>query len=142
MTKQQKLEVHFRITNIEFVGFEMSLPPDFRPLERYQYDIDIESHIDHNNKLILVNLDIHIKNGKTKYGRLSSNYLYTIDNFDEVILKDKDQKYIVPTELQTSLNSISISTARGLMFSTLKGTALHNAILPVIDPKGFESNKL
>ncbi len=40
-----------------------------------------------------------------------------------------------------AMNSISISTLRGIMFSTLKGAYLRNAILPVIDPKSFHVNK-
>jgi hypothetical protein len=38
------------------------------------------------------------------------------------------------------LNRISISTTRGAMFSTFKGTFLHAAILPIVDPKNFKAN--
>jgi uncharacterized protein YbbC (DUF1343 family) len=37
------------------------------------------------------------------------------------------------------LNSISLSTTRGAMFSTFKGTFLHGAVLPIIDPKQFQA---
>lgn len=32
---------------------------------------------------------------------------------------------------------VSLSTARGYMAATFKGTILHNAFLPIIDPKTF-----
>jgi hypothetical protein len=37
-----------------------------------------------------------------------------------------------------TLNSISISTTRGVMFSELKGTILHHAFLPIIDVKALQ----
>ena len=45
----------------------------------------------------------------------------------------------LPTDIIVTINSISISTIRGIMFSTFKGTYLHNAFLPIIDPKSFNS---
>ena len=41
----------------------------------------------------------------------------------------------------STLNSISISTTRGMMFSAFRGTFLHNAILPLIDPAFKEEDK-
>lgn len=46
-----------------------------------------------------------------------------------------------PEEALHLLNSITISTMRGLMFGVFRGTALHNAYLPIIDPKDFTSKK-
>jgi hypothetical protein len=47
----------------------------------------------------------------------------------------------LPSDIIIAMNSISISTIRGIMFSTFKGTYLHNAFLPVIDPKSFNVDK-
>jgi hypothetical protein len=35
------------------------------------------------------------------------------------------------------INSISMDTLRGIMFSKFMGTYLHNAILPIIDSEQF-----
>lgn len=45
-----------------------------------------------------------------------------------------------PDNILVTFNSISISTMRGLMFAQFKGTFLHNAILPIIDPGSFITN--
>ena len=44
----------------------------------------------------------------------------------------------LPQEFITLLNSIALSTTRGVMFSQFRGTVLHNAILPIIAPAKFE----
>jgi hypothetical protein len=44
----------------------------------------------------------------------------------------------LPSGIIDLLNSVSVSTVRGMMFSAFKGTFLHNAVLPVIDPKTFK----
>ena len=52
-----------------------------------------------------------------------------------------DKEVKLPSDIIIAINSISISTIRGIMFSTFKGTYLHNAFLPVIDPKAFNIEK-
>lgn len=39
----------------------------------------------------------------------------------------------LPKKAFDTLNDIAISTVRGLMFSSFRGTFLHNAILPIVD---------
>lgn len=62
-------------------------------------------------------------------------------NFNEVIHADAEGIVTLPQDLADILNSISISTTRGLMFSAFKETFLHNAFLPIIDPKQFSQLK-
>ncbi|MDD2385737.1 MAG: hypothetical protein PHP52_03030 [Bacteroidales bacterium] len=49
----------------------------------------------------------------------------------------KTKKVNLPDTIVTTLNSIAISTCRGVMASHFQGTMLHNAILPLLDPKSF-----
>lgn len=140
MSKKNQ-QILFQLENIELVGAELNLPEKFKPLESYEYEISLESRLDSERKGILIRLLIQITGEKIKYANLKSNYWFTIENFEQTISKDKTGKHIVPQDLQTSLSSICISTARGLLFSAFRGTALHNAILPVIDPSQFEAGQ-
>lgn len=140
MSKKNE-QILFQLENIELVGTELSLPEKFKPLENYNYEISLESRLDSERKGILIKLLIQIASEDIKYASLKSSYWFTVENFEQAIGKDKAGKYTVPADLQTSLSSICISTARGLLFSAFRGTALHNAILPVIDPSQFEAGQ-
>lgn len=44
----------------------------------------------------------------------------------------------LPTGLALTLNSISLSTTRGILFERLRGTTLQALVLPIIDPSAFQ----
>jgi hypothetical protein len=69
---------------------------------------------------------------------LSVSCIFEIANFEDVIKLEADGKVNIPQSLIETFNIISISTTRGVMFSTFKGTFLHGAVLPIIDPKQFQ----
>lgn len=106
------------------------------------FNINVESRADAPNKLLFVIVHIDIKNDDQSLvlGALSVSCIFEIANFDEVIKIESDGKLIIPQPLIDTLNSISISTTRGVMFSTFKGTFLHGAVLPIIDPKQLQIN--
>jgi hypothetical protein len=72
------------------------------------------------------------------FSSIDRSNIYEILNFVDVIKISTDGKLDIPQALIEVLNSISISTTRGVMFSTFKGTFLHNAVLPIIDPRQFQ----
>jgi hypothetical protein len=49
----------------------------------------------------------------------------------------KTKKVKLPESIITTLNSIALSSCRGVMVSHFKGTILHSAILPLLDPSSF-----
>jgi hypothetical protein len=106
----------------------------------FNYNINIESRADAANKLVFVIVHVQIKNDNQTniLGALSVSCVFEIENFEEMIKTEPDGKLNIPQPLIDTLNSISISTTRGIMFSTFKGTFLHNAILPVIEHNQFQ----
>ncbi|HEX6428032.1 MAG TPA: hypothetical protein VF008_10120, partial [Niastella sp.] len=66
-------------------------------------------------------------------GSLIVSCIFQLENFEQVIQFDAENKLNVPQPLIDLVNTISISTVRGIMFSIFKGTMLHNAFLPIID---------
>jgi len=57
--------------------------------------------------------------------------LKLIENFEEKIKLNDERKYVIPTAFEMFMRSVSISTTRGIVYAELRGTYLHNAIMPV-----------
>ncbi|MFN8310776.1 MAG: hypothetical protein U0T73_12505 [Chitinophagales bacterium] len=138
--KSKDFNVEMQIRGIELLNGSLNLPASpTTPLTNFNFNINIESRADVANKLVFVIVHIDIKNEDHSYilGALSVSCIFEIVNFEDVIKIESDGQFNIPQGLIETLNSISISTARGVMFSTFKGTFLHGAVLPVIDPKQF-----
>lgn len=134
--------VEMQIRAIELLNGSLSLPVKSNtPVTNFNFNINIESRADAVNKLVFVIVHVEIKNDDhlVVLGALSVSCIFEIVNFEDVIKLDSDGKVNIPQRLIETLNIISISTTRGVMFSTFKGTFLHGAVLPIIDPKQFQS---
>ena len=88
-------------------------------------------------------------NDDTVFGfNLQSNQSFNLDNELVIVsclyyLKDlksyaneENNSISLPEGMVVTLNSISISTVRGVMYGVFRGTFLDGAILPVVDPTG------
>lgn len=137
--KDFKVEMQFRA--IELLSGSLQLPTEPNAaVTTFNFNINIESRADAPNRLVFVIVHIEIKNDdhSLALGALSVSSIFEIVNFDEIIKIDENGKLEIPQRLIETLNTIAISTTRGVMFSTFKGTFLHGAILPIIDPKQFQ----
>ncbi len=131
----------FSFKGIELLRGSLHYPPQVNTqLTNFTYELGVENQIDSVQKLIFVIVKIRISCNESKepVGTLEVSCIYEIINFPEVIKLAPDGKWSVPKALTDTLNSVSISTTRGVMFSTFKGTYLHNAILPIIDPSALQ----
>ena len=127
-----------QIKAIELLNNSIILPPNAKnPITNFNFNLNIESKADTSKKLVFVIVNVEIKNDDQSLiiGTISVSCVYEIFNFEEVIKIEVDGRINMPPKLVETLNIISISTTRGVMFSTFKGTFLHNAFLPIIDPK-------
>jgi hypothetical protein len=85
--------------------------------------------------MVFVSVTINTQQPIEMIGKYVACCSFVIENFEEIVVKNQFNKLEVPENVIDTLNSISISTIRGLMFGAFKGTFLHHAILPIIDPK-------
>lgn len=138
---EQEKNISFRLKNIEFsessiVGIDYTISTD----TIFKFNINIEHlvNIDENWIAIKPNIEIFTKESDIILGKLSSSLIFEFENLSSHVV-EKEVK--LPSDIIIAMNSISISTIRGIMFSTFKGTYLHNAFLPVIDPKAFNIEK-
>lgn len=141
-----EFDVEMQIKSIELLNSTLNLPANPKaPLINFNFNISVESRADAANKLVFVIVHVKINNDDQSMllGALSLSCIFEIANFEDVVKVEPDGQLIIPQGLIHTLNSISISTTRGFMFSTFKGTLLHGAVLPIIDPRelGLGSNK-
>ncbi len=133
--------VDLQLKSIELLKGSISLPsvPEVS-LNNFNFNISLESKADATNKFLFVIVSVEIRSEDQNHilGSLAVSCIYNVVNFDEVVKIEADGKLDIPQPLVEILNSISISTTRGVMFSTFKGTFLHNAFLPIVDPRSFQ----
>lgn len=141
-TEITDLNSQLQIRGIELLGCSMQTPPaPDTPLTNLNFDIHLESRADAQNRLVFMIVDVEIKNEDPYFeiGYISASCIFEIANFDSMIKTDATGNATIPQPLLDLLTSISVSTTRGVMYSTFKGTVLHGAILPIIDPKQFRA---
>ena len=136
-TKEPKMV--FQIRGIELLEFNMHQPKQPLPVQTtFHYNISLEQKTVSESKLVIIVASVQIlhEDKETRLASIKASCIFELENFADFILEDQGDMNL-PEVLSTSLNSITLSTVRGLMFSALKGTFLHNAILPVIDPNSL-----
>jgi hypothetical protein len=134
-------QIGFQIKAIELLNSSLSAPNKPLPLNAiFQFDINLEHRIGLENRILIVvcNVNVFDESKESSLGNIRTSCIYEIQDLPSFFKEDKKQ-FDLPEPLITTLNSISISTTRGMMFSFFRGTFLHHAILPVIDPIGFKS---
>ncbi len=143
-TKIEEINIPFQIKNIEILEVNLAFPgPMIKENNTFHYNINLQHRINQKNKLIFIDTSIEIlhQDKKTKLGFIKATCVYFVETLLDY-KSDIEEKLIdLPQAFLNTLNSISISTTRGLMFSNFRGTFLHNAVLPIIDPQAFTAEK-
>lgn len=137
---KKKIDISFLLKSIEVI--EVGLTPANPPVPQtntYQYNINSEHRIFEDKKMLhnIVSVGIYGEDKSFQLGHLKIAYSFEIDNFED-FLKETQANIKIPDEMLSLFNAITISTTRGIMFAQFRGTFLHNAILPIIDPASFK----
>ena len=136
--------IELQLKSIEILKTNLNLPQAKDVIiNTFNFNVNLESKADANNKLlfVIVAVEISSEDKNHVFGSLTASCIYEINNFEDNIKISKDGKIVMSQQLTDMLNSISISTIRGVMFSTFKGTFLHNAYLPIISPRSLTPSK-
>lgn len=139
---QKEQKITFQIKRIELLDVKLNCPRQPLPAQMtFHFNIGVEHKINPDNKWVIVitTIDVLHEDNETRLASLRASCVFEIANFEEFSIEGSHQVSI-PDDILVTLNSVSISTIRGIMFSHFKGTFLHSAILPVVDPKAFVKN--
>lgn len=144
MAKKEEKKINFQVKGIELLNHQLLMPQKQIPQDVvFHFNIGLEQNLDKNNNLIVIITNVEItQNGDTSnhFARASVACIYSIENFDAAVLID-DQDVKIDEQFSWTLNAISLSSTRGVLSQLFKGTYLHNAIMPIVDPKSFAVTK-
>jgi len=134
--------IKFQIKGIDIQDIKLNYPK--QPLSdqtTFHISIGLEQKFNPENKLVIVitTVDVMNEDKETRLASLQASCIFEVENFEDFLIKGT-QQVLFPETMLVTFNSISISTVRGIMFSQFKGTFLHNAILPIVDPTKFVKN--
>lgn len=128
-------KIHLR--RIAQIGFSVQGNP--------QDSINLHTHfssavsIDEKANALVVRLTTAIRTTSIKNDELAAKadfeqeYHFQVDNLPDLI-NTRDGHQLIDQRLVTTLISISISTARGIVWAQTKGTLLEDFVLPVVNP--------
>ncbi|MDI1322261.1 MAG: hypothetical protein PSV36_05895 [Algoriphagus sp.] len=140
MPKQTTENLNFQIRGMEILDSCLNAPTSPLPSNpKFQFDLAIEHRVNLENKFVIVICKVGIRSESKEilYGELRGSCIFFVEKLDEYFIQESN-KLTLPDDFVVTLNSVTISSIRGLMFSFFRGTFLHQAVLPIVDPKSFE----
>jgi hypothetical protein len=135
--------ISFKVRNIDIHEFAFVHPKQPIPVNSiFRFETQIEHKVNVAEKIIMVisTFVIHCDTLNEKVGNAVISCVYNIDNIGDFVNENKN--FVLPEQLLTMFNSISISTCRGVLFTLFRGTPLHNVILPVINPADMNKQQV
>lgn len=142
MTNQNPENISFQIRGMEILDSCLNAPTSpLPPNPKFQFDLAIEHRINLENNLVIVICKVGIRNESEEilFGELRGSCIFFVEKLKDYF-DPQTNKLSLPDDFVVKLNSVTISSMRGLMFSFFRGTFLHQAVLPIIDPRSFEKN--
>lgn len=127
----------FKIQAVELLEFQLLQPKEEFNLDAIEFKIKIEHKIDAKQNLLAVSCSVTLVSNENQLANIMVNCLYFIDDLKAISTQKKYKEKMI--FLSSAVNSISVSTTRGVLAATTRGTFLHTAILPIVDPSQFEA---
>lgn len=137
---KEEQEFNFQIKGIEIL--ETSINEPKTPINSntvFGFDVKVEQSFNVEKKLGITTCTINVvdNESRNKLGHIKASCLFHIENIDKFVDNEKNTVSL-PDSVIIALNSVSISTVRGVMFGVFRGTFLNGAILPLVNPDSFK----
>lgn len=133
------------LLNYNILSGQISAPKDFDIDKVSGHKVDYALNIGYNIEAKLAKADLTLdiftqsneQNTEQAKGNYHLQFIYQIDNIDELAKTDENNKLILNPDLANALSSVTYSTSRGILLTRLQGTPLQKFILPIINPKNL-----
>lgn len=133
----------YRLAGIELSGIHLyhENKPE-RESKKYHFNINIEHKVNIEKKVVfaITSVNVFHEDQETLLGSAKVACNFEVKNLEK-FTDNKNKTVDLPLEMRIALNSVSISTTRGVMYAKLSGTFLHKAHLPLINPEEFTEGK-
>lgn len=130
--------VQFRGIDVLNYHIEPALPSDEAPSVGFM--INVLHRLDQEQELVQVELDINLENADTRQQLGNLKTCCTFATRNVMIVNPETQEINSAQTFIDMMNSLSLSTARGILYTHFAKTYLHPVVLPIIDPKIFQPN--
>jgi len=128
---------NLKFTSIELVSKFLYTPPILNPEApisfNFNFNVDIKVDVEKKMAVVISEISINEITHGTKLANFKTACLFEVADFEKIFVKAGENTFDIPVDLEIILKSAGISTTRGVIFSELRGTYLHGAILPLID---------
>ena len=126
---------------IREIAFTYLIPDDIEfPEENedtIQFDMEIVKMLSQEEEMIrlifTINLKVEVKDKKEAKSTYSTEHLFKVGNFSELV-KRTDDHFEVNEALDKTITGLAYSTIRGLFLQRFKGTWFSDFILPITKP--------
>ena len=135
----EQVNVNYQLKGLELLEINLKHPQIQLNQERsYNFNINIEQRINNEEKLVVVitSVDLIHEKDNQSHASIKTSCIFSIENFQDFIVGNTNEVKF-PDQFVVTLNSISLSTTRGIMFTCFKGTFMHNVLMPIVDPSAF-----
>ncbi|HAX95978.1 MAG TPA: hypothetical protein DCY35_05575 [Prolixibacteraceae bacterium] len=140
----EQVNINFQLKGIELLDINLNSPQiPLNPERIYNFNINIEQRISKEEKLVIVitSIDLVHEPDKQCHATIKTSCIFFVENILDFVSANS-QQIDLPEHFIITLNSISLSTTRGIMFSQFKGTFMHHVLLPILDPSTLKLTKL
>ena len=125
----------YKLLNIDLISFAL-LPKPEKEFSKADVEFNIrqESQVDKGKELVTVFTLIYFReSGNEEFmAYIEVACIFEVKHLKKLIKKDEVAAgSYISNELDKSMNRIAIATARGILYSQLKGTYLHEYIMPL-----------
>jgi hypothetical protein len=136
----QPERIHIVKTTIVKCHIDSPFDFDSEKAKGHDFSMNFDLGFNLEDKLVKSDFKLEIttksegENVEESKGEFHLVYVFHVENLEELAIPDKNYRIELNGGLGNALASITYSTTRGILFARLKGTALENFVLPVIDP--------
>jgi hypothetical protein len=132
---QKFVELEFH--SIDVAGCALTIPYTPATRKGFDYLIEIDNSVVQALDHVVVTVKVTIKDHEDQQlGYYKAHCMINVHGFS-VLDWNNPANAAMRLQLATIWNSIAISTVRGMMFTEFKGTLLHKAILPIVNPAQY-----
>ncbi len=136
------VQLTYGIKNIFVDEYNLTSFRSFEQEEELDFTINNRFRIHEKDNFVRVETDIRIttRTNKLLVCKLVTIIDFSVENIKELENK-KTKEIILPKEFAQALNSVAISTSRGILFTYNQGTYLDKVIMPLIDTSKIRLEK-
>ncbi len=147
MSNVKKMSFEMKIDGIKIINFsqsnlELEFEKGFKAKVEFRTDFAFGVFPDTSKLSCLLTIKVLLPELNDEFAELKVEFSFKIKPFNEIVINKGENAFEIPDTLMHNLASISLSSARGILFEKLRGTVLQNEIFPLVNPANlFEKKK-